>query len=126
MSSFGVGGYTPAMLPRSTLPARFVPRRTHRFPANLPLCFFNEAYVGQGRVTDLSLKGCAVVGNQIVKRGDTLTFHAPYAGDAPLLAGSCAVVRWVLGHEFGAEIVQAQPKAQRRLREWVKLMATKR
>lgn len=43
-----------------------------------------------------------------------------------LLAGSCVVVRWVLGREFGAEIVQAQPKAHRRLREWVRLMAAKR
>lgn len=115
------------MLLRSTLTARFVPRRAHRFAASLPVCFFSEGYTGQGTVTDLSLKGCAVVGNQAVRCGDTLTLHPPEFGEAPLLAGSYAVVRWVLGHEFGAEFVQSQPKkTQRRLREWVKLMAARR
>lgn len=108
------------------IPSRFAPRRVHRFPASFTVCFFTQDYVGKGMVTDLSLNGCAVVGNQAVKCGDTLTLHPPESGDAPLLAGSCAVVRWVLGHEFGAEIVQAQPNDQRRLREWVKLMAARR
>jgi hypothetical protein len=90
------------------------------------VCFFSEGYVGQGTVTDLSLKGCAVSGNQIVKRGETLYFQSAGAGDTPLLTGSYVVVRWVLGHEFRAEIVQASSAAQRRLREWVRLMAVKR
>lgn len=106
--------------------SRFAPRRVHRFPAGLSVTYFNLKYVGKGKVTDLSLTGCAVVGNQVVKRGDTLHFHPTAPGDAPPLAGSCAVVRWVLGREFGAEIVQANPKAQRRIREWVRLMAAQR
>lgn len=118
--------YTPAMKGSSSVSTRFEPRRAHRFPTAFTVSFFNQGYVGQGTVTDLSLTGCGVVGNQVVRCGETLCFHATGPGEAPLLAGSCVIVRWVLGQEFGAEIVRAQPKVQRRLRDWVKLMAMKR
>jgi len=72
---------------------------------------------GEGRVVDLSLRGCGIVTSAAVHPGTTLTVRIDQSPDEAALTVQQAVVRWCRNGRIGLEFVTLQPD------EWVRLQA---
>ena len=108
---------------RTDTTVHFVPRLHHRFPTSLPIHYLHTSYIGKGTITNVSLRGWRVLGQDRVEVGNVLTFNLPF-GDQTNPSGSVqTIVRWVRGEAFGVEVRSRQPEIEARLRTWVRAMA---
>lgn len=100
-------------------------RTSHRFTAAYPVIFGGAPFVGEGRLTDLSLTGCSITCDRAVLRGSyiRLSVLVPHQ-QAPLLV-ELGRVRWVRRHSFGVEFIRLPMIANQQLdrTEWERVAA---
>lgn len=104
-------------------------RRHPRVPlhAPVPLVFafvdvptsVSSDRVGNGTMTNLSMKGCQVHSDAPIQKGDhvSLRLHASQR-DVPVFI-EMATVRWTQGHAFGLEFISLWPADEAVLRELI-------
>lgn len=108
-------------------PRRYV-RTSCRFPLNYPVIFGGAPSVGEGVLTNLSLKGCSVKCDRWVLGGSELRVSVLLDHQPPALPIDLGTIKWVKGHQFGVEFVRLSLEAQQRLNhtprteliEWLK------
>lgn len=102
----------------STVVVKF--RYCERVHAEYPVVFAGEAYVGEGRVLNVSVPGCAVHSRKPVQPGSYLEMRMFVPDTAPPLRIGLAKVRWCEGRRFGVEFIQMPGEDQVRLGRLVK------
>ena len=95
-------------------PRRYV-RTYYRFPLRYPVIFGGAPFVGEGVLTNLSLKGCSVSCDREVLCGSEVRVSMLLNHELPALPIELGTIRWVKGHQFGVEFVRVPLEAQRRL-----------
>lgn len=85
----------------------------------------NGIQISEGRVFDVSVRGCFVGGSVLVKVGDRLQLRLclPEAAPDPSICVSLAVVRWVQGLRFGVEFIRVDEKDRARLNRFITLQS---
>jgi hypothetical protein len=83
-------------------------RLGERVPIQCCLVLANGVQVGEGRVFDLSMRGCLVEGAVRVKAGDRLQLRLRLPHSHPSICVSVALVRWVQGRRFGLEFMRVE------------------
>ncbi len=78
-------------------------RTNQRFKEMVPLQYWREGPVGEGRLNDLSLSGASITGTVPVTVRMGLRVHLCVPGDPEPLLINRALVKWVKGLEFGVE-----------------------
>lgn len=92
--------------------AGFRMRKNQRFKESVPVLYRGAQTAGEGMLTDLSLSGGAVKGNEPVSVGMRLRLRILAPGDSEPLLLDRAIVRWVKGLEFGIEFDQPPATVQ--------------
>ena len=108
-------------------PRRYV-RTYYRFPLNYPVIFGGAPFVGEGVLTNLSLKGCSVMCDREVLCGSDVRVSVFLDHRPPALPIDLGTIKWVKGRHFGVEFVRLPLEAQQRLNrtlrteliEWLK------
>ncbi|MCC6967060.1 MAG: PilZ domain-containing protein [Nitrospira sp.] len=95
-------------------PRRYV-RTYYRFPLNYPVIFGGAPFVGEGVLTNLSLKGCSVTCDREVLCGSDVRVSMLLNHELPALPVELGTIKWVKGHQFGVEFVRVPLEAQQRL-----------
>lgn len=95
-------------------PRRYV-RTYYRFPLNYPVIFGGAPFVGEGVLTNLSLKGCSVTCNREVLCGSDVRVSMFLNHELPALPVELGIIKWVKGNQFGVEFVRVPVEAQQRL-----------
>ncbi len=80
---------------------------------------------GEGTVTDLSVRGCAVESHMPVPSGTDLALCALIPDDDCPWAPEKAVVRWSFRRKFGLEFTRLRPEEEERLRHFVSTLETR-
>lgn len=94
-------------------------RKTPRYPVRFRSSFTSLNIVGgDGRIVDLSLRGCRVDSSTEVRPGTSLEVRIQTSEEEPPLKIQEGVVRWSRGQEFGLEFVTLVPE------EWARLQHT--
>ena len=96
-------------------------RQHPRFPVQFRSSFSSANIVsGEGKLSDLSIRGCRISSAADVKPGTTLRLQVDVSSDAPAIQITQAVVRWCRGGSFGLEFVSLSPGEWARLQQVVK------
>ena len=95
-------------------PRRYV-RTYYRFPLTYPVIFGGAPFVGEGILTNLSLKGCAVTCDREVLCGSQVRVSMLLHHEPPALPIELGTIKWVRGHQFGVEFMRIPVEAQQRL-----------
>ncbi len=96
-------------------------RQVSRFPVRFRSSFTSINVVGgEGRVLDLSVRGCRIETATEIHVGTILELRLYLSASEPPLAVSKAVVRWGKGKSVGVEFVSLAPEEWSRLRHYVK------
>ena len=90
-------------------------RTYHRFPLFYPVIFGGAPFVGEGILTNLSLKGCSVMGDREVLCGSDVRVSVLLPNQAPTLSIDLGTIKWVQGHQFGVEFLRLPLEARHRL-----------
>jgi len=90
-------------------------RTYHRFPLFYPVIFGGAPFVGEGILTNLSLKGCSVMGDREVLCGSDVRVSVLLPNQAPTLSIDLGTIKWVQGHQFGVEFLRLPLEARQRL-----------
>jgi hypothetical protein len=94
-------------------------RKYPRFPVRFRSSFTSLNIVGgDGKITDLSLRGCRVESPTEVRPGTSLELRVHVSDDEPPLKILEAVVRWSRAQQFGLQFVTLDPE------EWARLQHT--
>lgn len=94
-------------------------RKTPRYPVRFRSSFTSLNIVGgDGRIVDLSLRGCRVDSSTEVRPGTSLEVRIQTSEEEPPLKIQEGVVRWSRGQQFGLEFVTLVPE------EWARLQHT--
>ncbi len=105
------------------MPTRFQFRRYQRFEIRCPLHYLGNAFLGKGRVLDLSLDGWRAEGDHPVKLGTTIALRMTLSDQADPLDVDLALVQWVRGREFGLQIVKLSLLSKARLTRFTRSLA---
>jgi hypothetical protein len=84
-----------------------------RFSVEGPVDYLGPAFIGKGVVRNLSREGLRLVGHHTAVPGMKIAMLILLPG-SPVKVKE-AVVRWVRGREFGAKIVEIEPRESARL-----------
>ncbi len=95
-------------------PRRYV-RTYYRFPLNYPVIFGGAPFVGEGVLSNLSLKGCSVTCDREVLCGSEVRVSMFLNHEPPALPVELGTIKWVKGNQFGVEFVRVPVEAQQRL-----------
>jgi hypothetical protein len=96
-------------------------REYPRFPVQFHSSFSSANVVsGEGKLSDLSIRGCRVFSMTEVKSGTTLHLRVDVSEEEPPLQIKQAIVRWCRDNCFGAEFVSLTPDEWARLQHVVK------
>ena len=95
-------------------------REHPRHEVQIPVSFLGDDVAGKGTVSNLSLGGCAVKGDKLLRVGAFLELSVDLPGPEQNLSVDVAVVRWTLGEKFGLDFLQMQPEEQKRLRRFIR------
>lgn len=90
-------------------------RTYYRFPLNYPVIFDGAPFVGEGVLTNLSLKGCSVTCDREVLCGSDVRVSILLNNQPPALPVELGTIKWVKGNQFGVEFVRVPLEAQQRL-----------
>ena len=90
-------------------------RTYHRFPLFYPVIFGGAPFVGEGILTNLSLKGCSVMGDREVLCGSDVRVSVLLPNQTPTLSIDLGTIKWVQGHQFGVEFLRLPLEARQRL-----------
>ncbi len=100
-------------------------RKDPRFPIHWRMVFSGALVAGEGTVTDLSVRGCAVETHMPVPSGTDLELCALIPDDDCPWAPEKAVVRWSFRRKFGLEFTRIRPEEEERLRHFVSTLETR-
>lgn len=83
---------------------------------------FNSANIvgGEGKVVDLSIRGCRISSMVEVQPGTTLELRIYVSDQEPPISVDQAVVRWCRNTHFGLEFATLRPNEWARLQHTVK------
>lgn len=96
-------------------------RKDARFPVQFKSSFSSaNLIVGNGTLSDLSIRGCQVASRTTVKPGTTLRLDIHMSESESPIQVSQSVVRWVRENSFGCEFVTIQPPDWPRLQRLIK------
>lgn len=99
-------------------------RNDPRFPIHWRMVFSGALVAGEGTVTNLSMRGCAVESHMPVPSGTELELCALIPDDDCPWTPEKAVVRWSFLRKFGLEFTRIRPEEQERLRGFVSTLET--
>jgi hypothetical protein len=96
-------------------------RKHPRFPVRFHSSFRSANIVsGEGKLVDLSIRGCRVFSLTEVKAGTALQVRVQVSPDESPIHIAEAVVRWCRASSFGLEFVTLSPDEWARLQRVVK------
>jgi len=90
-------------------------RTYHRFPLFYPVIFAGAPFVGEGRLSNLSLMGCSVMCDREVLCGSNVRVCVLLPNQTPALSIDLGTIKWVQGHQFGVEFLRLPLEARQRL-----------
>lgn len=90
-------------------------RSNTRVSLQCAIVLANGIQVGEGRVLDLSGRGCLVESSVLAKAGDTVQLRITLPEPEPSMRVPQAVVRWTQEGRFGVEFVGMEAKDRLRL-----------
>ena len=104
-------------------------RAYHRFPLFYPVIFGGAPFVGEGMLTNLSLKGCSILSDRAVLLSSDVRVSVLVPNQMQALSIDLGTIKWVQGHEFGVEFLRLPLEARQRLDrmlrneliEWLKI-----
>ena len=76
-----------------------------RLPLHCPVIFSTDDVVGEGRIVDLGVPGCAVHSEVVPAPGEYVRLHILTPQKAGAFAVHVAKVRWVKPQQFGVEFL---------------------
>ena len=91
-------------------------RHFQRSLTHCPVVFIGSHTVGKGRVTDVSVLGCAVASTTLLRKGDYLAVKLVMPDENEAVVVSLAAVRWALGGKFGLKFMHIGSEERDRLR----------
>lgn len=97
-------------------------RREHYrvpLPITYPVMFSDNAMIGEGRVTNLSVFGCTIECRNVVPEQTTLLLRLILPDQKDSLPIEQAEVRWVRGRQVGLRFDQLEREANLRLHMFV-------
>lgn len=97
-------------------------RKNLRSAVQLPISFKGDQIAGDGVVFNLSLEGCAVGTDAIVKPGTYLGLRIQTPQYEMPIEVELAAVRWSEARKFGLEFIRIRADEQDRLRQFVKTL----
>ena len=86
-----------------------------RLPLFYPVIFGGAPFVGEGILTNLSLKGCSVMCDREVLCGSDVRVSVLLPNQRPALSIDLGTIKWVQGHQFGVEFLRLPLEARQRL-----------
>jgi len=103
-----------------------VERRKHpRIQVQWRISFFvgpsslkEDRFSGAGTASDLSVRGCKVLGDTRVYLGMLMELRLYMPDDLMPMEVHQAMVRWTKGREFGLQFLRIEPKEEERLRRF--------
>ena len=96
-------------------------RQHPRFPVQFRSSFSSANIIsGEGKLGDLSIRGCRVFSAADVKPGTTLQLRVDLSNKQPPIQVKQAVARWCRDGSFGLEFVSLAPDEWARLQQVVK------
>ena len=96
-------------------------RQNLRFPAKFRSSFSSVGMVGgEGRVADLSTRGCRIESSIDVQPGASLEVQIMTIEDKPPIQIQAAIVRWSREQQFGLEFEVITPTEWSHLQDTVK------
>lgn len=101
-------------------PRRYV-RTYYRFPLQYPVIFGGAPFVGEGFLTNLSLKGCSVMCDREALCGSEVRVSMWLNNELPALPVELGTIKWVNGNQFGVEFQRMPTEAQQRLNRLLRL-----
>ena len=96
-------------------------RTYHRFPLFYPVIFGGAPFVGEGILTNLSLKGCSVKCDREVLCGSDVRVSVLLPNQKPALSIELGTIKWVQGYEFGVEFLRLPLEARQRLNNTLRI-----
>lgn len=102
------------------VPRRYM-RTYYRFPLRYPVIFGGAPFVGEGILTNLSLKGCSVTCDREVLCGSEVRVSMLLNHEPPALPVELGTIKWVNGNQFGVEFQRLPVEAQQRLNRVLRL-----
>ena len=90
-------------------------RTYHRFPLHYPVVFGGAPFVGEGVLTNLSLKGCSIVCDREVLCGSDVRVSMLLPNQPQALSIELGTIKWVQGDQFGVEFLRVPLPARLRL-----------
>jgi len=96
-------------------------RTYYRFPLTYPVIFGGAPFVGEGVLTNLSLKGCSVTCDREVLCGSEVRVSMLLHHQPPALPVEVGTIKWVRGNQFGVEFVRMPVEAQQRLNRTLRI-----
>ncbi len=95
-------------------------RRKHfRYEISLPVSFSGEGLDGNGRVLNLSKRGCVIESDMNPSEGDYLVVLVHLPGRETPMRVDAAAVRWTRGRHFGLEFLYKRPEEGSRLNNFI-------
>ncbi len=108
----------------ATVTPWLIARQQNRFSSRFPVHFRQNATIGNGVITNLSLKGWTVSSpRHRVHVGDEVVFRLPFDDPENPLCDTRTIVRWATATGFGVEVLDQSPASQARLRTWVRVVS---
>ncbi|MBS0170046.1 MAG: PilZ domain-containing protein [Nitrospira sp.] len=101
--------------------ARPYVRTYYRFPLQYPVIFGGAPFVGEGLLTNLSLKGCSVTCDREVLCGSEVRVSMWLNNEPPAVPVELGTIKWVHGNQFGVEFQRLPQAAQQRLNRLLRL-----
>ena len=96
-------------------------RTYHRFPLHYPVVFVGAPFVGEGILTNLSLKGCSVLCDREVLRGSDVRVSVLLPDQRTALSIELGTIKWVQGEQFGVEFLRVPLEARQRLNSMLRV-----
>ncbi len=96
-------------------------RTYHRFPLHYPVVFGGAPFVGEGILTNLSLKGCSVLCDREVLRGSDVRVSVLLPDQTTALSIELGTIKWVQGEQFGVEFLRVPFEARQRLNSMLRV-----
>lgn len=90
-------------------------RLSHRYPVSYPVIFRGAPFVGEGTITDLSLRGCSIVCDRTVLADSDVKLSVIFPDPTLSLFIELGKIRWVRKNIFGVEFLRMSTITRHRL-----------
>ncbi|MCP9460634.1 MAG: PilZ domain-containing protein [Nitrospira sp.] len=90
-------------------------RSSHRYPVAYPVIFRGAPFVGEGTITDLSLRGCSIVCDRTVLADSDVKLSVIFPDPTLSLFIELGKIRWVRKNVFGVEFLRMPTITRHRL-----------